>query len=228
MKLRELKLAEHETAPHDAVLSIDDLQQLLTGAEQLPHTVLPAEAGSMLDQSLALWLNRLSSRQHVVVLTPRRKQEEPVGYILLQQEVDKRWQVLSAWLQPHLRGRGVMTNLYRTLVAAGYSLKSGKILSQGAEAVWKRLGELGLAKVLDTETGEVQEFDESPIGDGSMAVGKDPRFFWVAEGTELLTIYHRGGHEQLSENLDSWLRGDTPLDNINIAAMGSYTVEARE
>lgn len=225
MRLAELfSIVEHETSPHPEqdVISMDELKWWLAQSKQLPLTV--AGAGENAGGSMVLFRYEYDSRNQIVILCSRLKQEEPVGYIRLKQD-SERWSVEDLWLKKSLRGGGLITNLYRGLTADGYKLLSGEIVSTEAEKVWKRLGELKIAKVLDTETGKVEEFSLKPIGSGDKMHGVPPRYFWVTEGQQLLTVYSRSG--SLAESrLQAWLSGKPVKFEEGTMGMGTFIVEA--
>lgn len=173
MKLREIaRIGEHMTSPHADQETHQPAQQKewLAGAEQVEQGIT-VEAGSF-----CIFLNKLAPHQHVFILTPRAERTKPVGYCILEKQSNGYWMVQDVWLQKRLRGQSIMTNLYRSLVALGYKLQSGKVVSPEAEGVWKKLGAAGRAKVLNKETGEVEEFSLKPI-DNTF----DSQHVWVAE-----------------------------------------------
>jgi hypothetical protein len=222
MKLADL-YQEHERAMHREadVIPVTELVARLSASKQLPHTI---STGSI---SLALYRFEHDTDHHEVILVDRLSQSAPLGYIQIgRPHSSERWQVISVWLKPTLRKQGIITNLYRCLTSEGYRLQSGDGLSSEAEKVWQALGKAGVAKVLDKSTDKIEDFSDKPIGDGDMATGKPPRFYWVTEGQKLLTICHRGGFAQLAECLDEWLKGQGPGGRFALGGMTSVGIEA--
>jgi hypothetical protein len=220
MKLSDLIQLEHERETGLEPRPLRDLEAWLKDSTQLRHTVGGEESGS-----LALFRYEIDSSNHIIILTPIEEQDKPVGYVSLQKE--NRWKVLDLWLNARLRGKGIITNLYRVLTADGYKLQSGDALSTSAEKVWLRLGELGIAKVLDTQTGKVEDFSIKPMGDGSIINGVKPRFYWITEGQKLLTVFHRGTGLPTTQQLDAWLTGGVHAGR-DTYGMGTFVVEATE
>lgn len=204
MKLHQLAVSEHERAPRPEPLANDAVLAHLESGAQL--NVLVATPGM---EPLALFRDELDSNHHIIVLTPRTAQEEPVGYAVLARPSSRsRWQVVDVELNPALRGKGYITNLYQALVSGGYRLQSGAVLSPEAERVWRSLGRAGLAKVLDTQTDELLPFSDAPVGDGDQLQGKSPRFYWVAEERRL-NIYSQQGKLTEQQERD-YLAGAKP------------------
>lgn len=214
------ELVEHETSSRPTPMNVSAVRQHLDNATRLDVTVGAHDA-----LALSVFRDALDSNHHVIVLTQRTKQDTPVGYMILARpHTSMRWQVVDVELDSDLRGKGLITNLYRGLTSAGYQLQSGDVLSKDAERVWISLGAAGVAKTLDTETGSVGEFDHSPTGDGSLQAGKKPRFYWVTEGTPLPTTYYRAGTLTEQQRVD-WIDGvdvtrNTPwLHGVNTIAI---------
>lgn len=173
MKLSEIRqVGEHITSvhPENVVIKMAQLKEWLAGAEQVEQGITTT------DGSFLIFLNKLASNNHAFILTDRADRTEPVGYCLLIKGPTKYWMVMDVWIKRTLRGKGLVPNLYRLLVALGYKLQSGKVVSAEAENVWKKLGKLGRAKVLNTQTGDVEEFSLKPIDDTF-----DSSYVWVAE-----------------------------------------------
>jgi Acetyltransferase (GNAT) family len=220
LKLRELKVIEHETSARlDKPLSTQELDSLLTDVVQLPHTF----GGMTEDHCLVLFRHEHTADIHTCIVTEREDQKAPVGYIRVRL-TGERWQVDEVWLKPELRGKGIITNLYRCLTAAGYPLQSGHALTSAAEKVWLALGRAGVAKVLDSETGRIESFSNKPVGDGDIVAGISPRFYWITEGQMLLTTAHRGGLELLQAGRDAWLSGESKV-KPGLAGMCSIIIE---
>jgi hypothetical protein len=220
---KEFLMKEHETSPHDRQLALTPKEQLdaLEHGTQLQHSVSSAVLGATFG-TMALYLYKNSESIHTIILTSLTDQARPVGHVQLVREA-KYWIVQDLWLDEAHRGAGIITNLYRVLTADGYKLRSGLVVSGPAEKVWKRLGELKIAKVLDAETGEIEDFSLKPIGSGDMREGVPARYFWITEGQPLLTVYHRLGHVKLAEGLQDWLRGTRTERTLG---MGTFIVEA--
>jgi hypothetical protein len=197
------------------------VRQHLENGQRIDLTI-----GSAGGPVLSLFRDTLDSDHHVIVLTHRTEQDDPVGYIVLARpHHTERWQVVDVELAKDLRGQGLTTNLYRGLTAAGYRLQSGDILSSEAERVWRSLGKAGAAKVLDTQTSEVEPFDERPVGDGSLLTGRRPRFYWVTEGQALPTTYYRAGPLSEAQRL-GWLDG-VPVgrDQPHLLGVNTFVIE---
>jgi hypothetical protein len=224
LKLTDLIQLEHETGEVVPV-SLEEVSRWLAASQQLQHTTAGSSESLKQAGNLALFKHEIDAQHHAIILTALEDHQQPVGYVLLQQK-DGRWQVLSLWLQPRLRGGGLITNVYRALASAGHKLQSGASLSPSAEKVWQRLGQLGVAKVLDTQTNKIEDFSDKPIGDGDLAAGVEPCFFWVTEG-HWLTVTHAGGASALKEGLAEWLlRGQK--GSTKVLGMSSFVVEAQE
>lgn len=211
---------EHESAEHgrNEALEQSEVLRRLQNSTLLQASVRSPEA----DKSLALFKYEDDARNCTIILTPRLEQNNPIGFVVLQKN-DKFWKVLDLWLEHGFRGHGIITNLYRVLSAVGYKLQSGKVLSKKAEQVWLRLGELGLAKVFDSESGKIEEFSKKPIGDGNLMIGLEPRYFWITEGQLQNTVFHRGNLEQMNEGLSDFLNGIRSRKTIG---MGTLEVQA--
>ena len=228
VKLSELKnMNEHNTAPQGSAASIEQQLNWLDGA-----TRLNGVTASIDGETFSIFKKVESIRTIVIILTRRTTQTIPVGYCTLDKN-DKRWFVMDVWLKPELRKKGIITNLYASLSALGYKLQSGKILSKEAEGVWKKLGSEGVAKVLDTELGKIENFSLKPIGDGDLVTGKSPRFYWVTEGEIAMTCAHRTSDGLFTECFPHYLNGWTPniiseesTLNTIMTGMCAFVIEA--
>lgn len=220
MKLQEF--AEHQKSARLTPLPAAQVLQHLQDGRQLDTMVGAPGIGSV-----ALFRDELDSDHHVVVLARRTEQSVPIGYVVLARpHHTERWQVVDVELQPALRGKGLITNVYRGLTAAGYRLRSGDVLSDQAEGVWRALGRAGIAQVLDTQTGELQPFSDLPVGDGDLAAGKKARFYWVTEGQRLLTVYYRGGALSEEQRAD-WLAGAVASrERSHLYGVDTFLIEA--
>lgn len=187
MKLHK-EIVEHwETLhPDSDALSTEQLKKLLAVAHLMDQ---PTGDKS---ESCVIFKHEWDRSNIIFIVTARQKQEQPFGYLCVQL-VGNFWKVEDVWLAKERRGQGLITNLYRSLTAAGYKLCSGDAVSAEAEKVWKRLGQLGIAKVLDTETWKIEDFSDKPIGDGNAEHGLRPRFFWITEGAWQNTLIKRNG-----------------------------------
>jgi hypothetical protein len=205
MKLADL-YQEHERA--DALVMTKDthahhLKVVETG-EKLQLTFAGNKEGS---GNYIIFRQQYDGDHHTLAFANRLKQDEPEGYIILARTSStERWEVLAVWLKPELRGLGLVTNLYRALSSEGYKLKSGASLTQDAEKVWLALGRAGVAKVLDAQTGNTEDFSDKPIGDGDMVAGTMPRYYWVTEGKKLLTYCTTTGPMSGTAK-EAWLSG---------------------
>ena len=213
MKLEELKpLGEHRTSPHGGPVSFEQQVEWLARAKRLAGIV-----GATSSQALSIFKVELDAKTTIILLTKRTQQDVPVGYAVLSRtsiEEVARWVIADVWLKVELRNQGIITNLYSSLSALGFKLQSGVLVSKEAESVWKKLGSAGLAKVLDSQTGSIEDFSLKPIGDGDIFSGEDPRYFWVTEGTLQNTFYHRLGAEALKESFNFYLDGIEPGSSI--------------
>jgi hypothetical protein len=171
MKLSELfKIKEHLTSHYDKPVSNEQLKLWrVDGVRQ-------EQAITVEGKSIVIFIAKPSPNIALVILTERETQQEPVGYCTLQ-KTGKYWMIMDVHLNPGIRGRGITLNLYRSLVALGYHLRSGNVLSKSAEKMWLKIGASGRAKVLNVQTGSIEDFSDKPIFDKSV----EPTHVWIME-----------------------------------------------
>ena len=219
MKLSEIMTAEHERAPMERDVSVEQQKEWLTQATRT--NLVTAAPG---EEALSIFKLELNSANHVFIFTGRTKQDVPVGYCTLSKD-GSYWNVLSIWLQSGLRRKGYSANLYRALTSGGYKLKSGKVLSSEAEQLWLSLGKAGVAKVLDTKTGEVLPFGNQPIGDGNLQQGIDPHYYWVTENKRIILYFDRGGGT--AEDIRAFIEGTPKGATIGSLGISCFIIEAQ-
>lgn len=220
MKLSEITTIEHQTAPMELDVSIEQQRTWLSKA--IRTDLVTAAPGAV---PISIFKLELDTTNHVFIFTSRVDQSEPVGYCILSKS-QQWWKILSIWLKPSLRGRGYVTNIYRALTAGGYNLISGDVVSKDAERVWLSLGRAGIAKVLDLQTKEVRPFDESPIGDGNLQQNKKPRYYWVTEGQDICLVFDRGNFKPSANNLREFIEGIEKGSTIGSLGIGCLIIDA--
>lgn len=231
MKLAELKsVTEHNTSPHpdQDVLPYEKQVELLNDSTRTNITASSPEG-----PILSVFKNVQGSNHHILIFTDRHDQKVPVGYATLVKQT-KYWDVQDMWIKKEYRGKGLITNLYNGFKNLNYSIISGDLLSIDAENVWKSLGKNGLAKTLDTKTGEMLPFDLSPIGDGNLMNGIKPQYYWVAEGEPHESVFSKYSRP-LAEEIEArkyYLEGvRTNFKTINdpefkVVGMVTYIIDA--
>jgi GNAT superfamily N-acetyltransferase len=204
MKLSEIRALEHLLAPHGGKVDDVIVQSWLDDSSRMSFAI------PVSDTHLVVFLHQMDSSHCAIVLTTIDSQNVPVGYAVLIKKGDY-WKVSDVRVDRELQGKGVGPELYRNLVAAGYKLQSGEILSQEAEKLWIKLGKSGRAKTLDAHTGKVYDFNDAPMNDKSLT----PRWRWVMEAGyapewDQSPLFE--GHPGLSR----WLDGKIDATNCDI------------
>lgn len=203
MKLSEISVKEHLKAPHGGRVDQSVLEGWLAAASRRAAIAIG-------DVHLVVFTYELDQLHAVVVLTTREDQTTPVGYTVLVKR-GTYWSVNDVFVDEPFRGRGGAPELYRCLVALGYRLQSGDILSRQAEQVWRKLGAAGRAKVIDLETGNVEDFSDRPMHDKAL----NPRWRWIAEAA-LAPEWDRQLIWQDDELLQKWFDGKIDESNCHI------------
>ncbi len=219
MKLSEIMTTEHERAPMERDVSVEQQKEWLAQATRT--SLVTAAPG---EEALSIFKLELNSANHVFIFTKRTKQDDPVGYCILSKD-GSYWNVISIWLKPELRRKGYSANLYRALTAGDYKLKSGKVLSSEAEQLWLSLGKAGVAKVLDTKTGEVLPFGNQPIGDGDIRQGLSPRYYWITENESICLYFDRGSGTP--EDIQAFIEGTPKGATIGSLGISCFIIEAK-
>lgn len=159
------------------------------------------------------------------IMLKSRELQTFVGFVCLSKTSSERWEVLEVVLTPELRKQGLGTELYLKIASLGYKIQSGKILSDAAEKMWKKLGAAGRAQTLDTETDKLEPFNLKPAEE---AEGNfDPmsvRYAWVleAEFTTInkISLKEYWQHKNISSEQIALFESNQPVPIFQIFSLG--------
>lgn len=124
----------------------------------------------------------VSHKDKCFVLTNREDREEVIGYLFAHNMYKDYWQTGDVCIFKKYTNQGIGTDFYVKLITSGFKLMNGFSLSAPMVKLWlEKLPKLVTVKVVNIETGEIEDFNEKPKLDTQPDM--EQKWFYIAESS---------------------------------------------